>query len=57
MPGAKPATVAVPAGGAAAPPAEEGTKSGLVNILRTVSMFFLLQFGTSFAWRLVVADV
>jgi len=43
MPGAKPATVAAPAG--AAPAAEESTKSGVVNILRTVSMFFLLQYG------------
>jgi hypothetical protein len=47
MPGAKPATVAAPAAGGAAPAAEESTQSGLVNILRTVSMFFLLQFGMS----------
>jgi len=57
MPGAKPATVAAPAGAGAAPAAEESTKSGMVNILRTVSMFFLLQYGMSLAWRLMSADV
>lgn len=55
MPDAKPATGAAPAG--AAPAAEEGTKSGLVNILRTVSMFFLLQFGMSPAQRSIATDV
>jgi hypothetical protein len=57
MPGAKPATVAAPAGAGAAPAAEESTKSGMVNILRTVSMFFLLQYGMSLAWRSAFIDV
>jgi len=56
MPGAKPATVAAPAPAGAAPAAEESTKSGIVNILRTVSMFFLLQFGMSLFWRLAFTD-
>jgi hypothetical protein len=56
MPDAKPATVAVPAGGAAPPTAEESTRSGLTSILRTVAMFFLLQTGMSSAIPMSATD-